>query len=335
MLRDGVEDLIVPPLRSGGIMLSYQCGQSCRHCNYRCGPDAEGWMTEECLETTMAFLARERKLVDVHLAGGEATLRPDLAARAIALAVRHKVRLSYLETNGQYAVSVDAAKQVLEPLKAAGLQCVLVSISPYHNEFIPLRRMLNCLEAAVEVFGQDGVFPWLSHFIPMLAAMDPEVPHTLEEFFEANGMEAGDGQLLSLFPLSPGGRVTERLRDLFPKQPAEAFRGGHCLDILTDVSHFHIDPNGYVFTGQCPGIVAGTVGDCHGIKDWEKNRIFATLAFGGPYALMEMAREECGFSPDALGYVSPCDLCLQTRTALVRHNPGKYDELQPSIFYRA
>lgn len=335
MLDDKIDHLRVPPLRSGGIMLSYQCNQSCRHCLYRCGPEAEGWMSEERLDAVMDFLARERKLVDVHLAGGEAALRPDLAIRAVESAAKRKVRLSYLETNGHYAVSVAAAKKVFAPLRAAGLRCVLVSVSPYHNEFVPLRRTLHCLEAARDVFGDDGVFPWLSHFIPMMAKMDPDTTHTLEEFFEKNGMAADDGGLLSLFPLSPGGRAAERLRGLFAKLPAEAFRGGHCLDMLTDVSHFHIDPDGRLFTGHCPGIISGTLEDGHGIKDWDRHPVFATLAFGGPCALMDMAREECGYSPDTLGYVSPCDLCLRVRTALFRHNPGKYSELGPSIYYRA
>ena len=325
--------LSIPPLRSGGVMLSYQCQRPCRHCNYRCGPDFGEWMDEATLEGVMDALAGERRLVDVHLAGGEATLNPPLLEKAVRLALKRNIRLSYLETNGFYAATVDKAREVLAPLKEAGLNAVLVSVSPYHNEHIPLRNTLNCLEAGAEIFGEDGVFPWLGHFLPMLAKLDPEVPHPLEEFLAANDLAPGDPGLLRLFPLTPGGRAPQGLREFFAPVPAESFRGGHCLDILTAVDHFHVDPFGNLFTGHCPGIVAGRVPALHDAKTPDRNPVFATLALGGPHALMEAARAACGFEPDPRGYVSPCDLCFQVRQALVRRDAGAWPELGPRSFY--
>lgn len=177
------ETLQVPLLRSGGIILGYQCNLGCRHCNYNCGPNAGSWMTEDTLDEVLDALSRERRLLDVHLAGSEPTLNPDLLVMAIRKALEKKLRLSYVETNGHFAHSMDSARKTLLPLKQAGLNAVLVSVSPYHNEAVPLRHTLNCLHAAVEIFGEDSVFPWLGHFVPMLAKMDPEIPHTLDEFF--------------------------------------------------------------------------------------------------------------------------------------------------------
>jgi hypothetical protein len=314
-------------------MLSYQCNLRCRHCLYRCAPGAGDWMDEATLDLILDTLAGERRLIDIHLSGGEATLKPTLLELAVRKTLGKGIRLSYLETNGFYATTVDKAKAMFAPLKAAGLNAVLVSVSPYHNERIPLRHTLNCLEAAVEVFGEDGVFPWLSHFIPMLARLDPEVPHPLEDFLAANGMQDNPRQLLGLFPLTPGGRVPEGLDTLFIRQPAEDFEGGHCLDILTNVDHFHIDPEGNLFTGHCPGIIAARVPDVHHEKSVDEDPIFVSLAFGGPYALMRLARERCGFVPDAAGYASPCDLCFQVRRHMHRSDPAAWPELGPATFY--
>lgn len=330
------EKLEVPPLRSGGIMLGYQCNQTCRHCNYRSGPGIGEWMSPATLHHVLDRLAGERHLVEVHLAGGEATLNPELLERTIRAALARRIRLSYLETNGFYADSVAAAKKVLAPLKRAGLGSVLVSVSPYHNEYIPLRHTLNCLEAAEEIFGGEGVFPWLGHFIPMLARLDPDQPHSLEEFLAANGLQPGDPELLSLFPLIPGGRVPERLRPFFRAHPAETFRHGHCLETLTDVSHFHIDSGGRLFTGQCPGIAAGLADQpegWHGEKTMERHPGFVALACGGPWALVEIARSECGFTPRPEGYVSPCELCYQARKSLAAHDPVEWHEFGPDIYY--
>lgn len=329
------EKLIVPPLRSGGIMLGYGCNQSCRHCLYRCGPDAGGeWMDAGTLETVMESLAREKRLIDIHFGGGELTLKPDPLRDAIALAKKKGLRISYLETNGFFADTVEKAVDVLRPLREAGLPAILLSISPYHNEFVPLRKTVNCLRAGQEVFGDDGVFPWQAHFLAMLAKMDPGAPHPLEEFLAANDMRSGDKQLLRLFPVTPGGSVPERLREFFAPHPADAFAGGNCLDMLQETSHFHIDPQGRLFTGVCPGLAAGTVPDLHGAKTYDNAPVFTTLAMGGPHALMRMAEDACGFAPDPAGYVSPCDLCFQVRQALFRHDAEAWPELGPALFYR-
>lgn len=326
------ERLTVPPLRSGGVMLGYQCNLTCRHCNYRCRPGAGEWMTEATLDLVLDALAGERRLVDIHLSGGEATLNRDLLEMAVAKCREKEIRLSYLETNGYYGDTVDKAIKVFEPLKKAGLNAVLISVSPYHNERIPLRNTLNSLEAATRVFDHDSVFPWLGHFIPMLARLDPETPHPLDEFMAANGLSADDGSLLRLFPLTPGGRVPEGLGHFFRRRPAEDFRGGHCLDILTAVDHFHIDPDGNLFTGHCPGIVAGRIPDLHRAKTLERDPVFIDLALGGPYALMETARRH-DFAPNPAGYVSPCDLCFQVRRHLAGGNAGAWPELGPATFY--
>ena len=328
-----VETLSLPALRSGGIMLGYRCNLRCRHCLYRCGPGGGEWMEDGMLDLILDTLAGERRLIDVHLSGGEATLNPDLLECAIRKTLERNIRLSYLETNASFAHTVDGATKLLARLKKAGLQAVLVSVSPYHNERIPLRHTLNCLQAATEVFGEDGVFPWLGHFIPMLARLDPETPHSLEEFLDANGLVSGR-DLLRLFPLTPGGRVPEALRGFFEPVPAEHFRHGHCLDILTGVDHFHIDPDGNLFTGHCPGIVSATVPDLHHEKTMRQDPVFTGLALGGPCSLMDIAVEKYGFVPDPEGYVSPCDLCFRVRFHLAERDPGSWPELGPAIFYR-
>lgn len=323
----------IPPLRSGGLMLSYRCNQSCGHCAYRCGPDAGGWMEESVLEITLEGLSAERRLIDIHLAGGEPTLNPGLLTKAILLATRHGIRISYMETNGAFDSSPKKARETLRPLRDAGLPAILLSVSPYHNEFTPLSRTLNCLEAGLDIFGEEGVFPWLDHFFPMLARMDPETTHSLDEFMAVNGITNGR-ELLQLFPLTPGGRVPEKLGDLFVKGSPDQYRHFNCREILFGVSHFHIDPEGNLFTGHCPGIVSATAPELHPPKTAENSPIFWTLAKGGPYALMEAAGEVCGFEPNAEGYVSPCDLCFQIRLALLEHSPKKWPELAPATFYR-
>jgi Predicted Fe-S oxidoreductases len=292
-------------------------------------------MDIDTLALAMDALKKERRLIDIHLSGGEATLRPDLLRVAIEMAAEKNIRLSYLETNGFFAETVGKAVRVLEPLRDAGLKSILVSVSPYHMEGLPLARTMNCLRAGTEIFGHDGVFPWLLHFLPMMSRLDKNTVHPLDEFLAENDMAWGDPELLRLFPLSPGGRVPERLGDFFPRRQADEFACGNCFDILTDVSHFHIDSHGSLFTGHCPGIRSGSIhAGMHEAKSTDGNPVFVALAFGGPFRLMQLAMEHNAYTPDENGYVSPCDLCFKVRRALVRHDASEWPELSPVSYYR-
>ncbi len=321
------------PLHSGGLMLGYDCCQRGRHCNYRCRPGAGQWMTGEMLDKTVARLSTEKYLADLHIGGGEATLNMDLLLSAVRKLRDAGVRMSYLETNAHFATTPERAREMLAPLKEAGLPGVLVSVSPYHNEFVPLNHTLNCLNAAEDIFSLDGVYPWLGHFIPLLARLDPDTTHTLEEFMELNGYNPDDGQLLRMFPLTPGGGIPDRMPEFFQRRSAEEFRGGGCADILNNTSHFHIDPYGHLFTGHCPGIAAGSMNSATPEREitGSEHPVFMTLALGGPHALMETAIGVCGFTPDSRGYISPCHLCFEVRAALRLH--GDWPELEPPILY--
>ncbi|MCL2000852.1 MAG: 4Fe-4S cluster-binding domain-containing protein, partial [Planctomycetes bacterium] len=202
----------MPPLLSGGVMLTYRCNHACRHCLYRCGPHLpDAWMDMVTMEKVFTALAREKQLADLHLAGGEATLNVELLVEAIRMATRMGVRLSYLETNASFADGMDQAVGILEKLHEAGLRTILISISPYHNEFTPLQKAFTCIEAGRRVFGDNRVFPWRDHFLAALGNMDIQQTHTLEKSLSHMGMRDGARELLQLFPLTPGGRVTQAL----------------------------------------------------------------------------------------------------------------------------
>ena len=82
----------IPPLLSGGIMLSYRCTNACRHCLYWCSPkQPDEWMTEEMARKVFGALQKEPRLQSIHFAGGEATLRPDLLEKLISMAAEMEI----------------------------------------------------------------------------------------------------------------------------------------------------------------------------------------------------------------------------------------------------
>ncbi|MCE5325738.1 MAG: radical SAM protein [Planctomycetaceae bacterium] len=326
--------LSIPPLISGGVMLSYRCTNTCRHCLYRCSPQSpDEWMTMETARTIFSALQREQRLHSVHLAGGEATLRMDLLVDVVALASETGIPLAYLETNAIWCVDEGKTRTVMRRLADAGLPAVLVSASMYHNEFVPFARTKMCVEIAHEVFGRGGVIVWVQHVYDALEAIGQhDRTHTLEEFCALTGLADRPQALPGLYGLTVGGRVCSALRDCFVPQAGESYRNCTCRRELTSTSHFHIDPGGRLFTGTCAGIVPATSEDFHPAISAASHPVFTTLCGGGPWALAELAARQCAFKPREQGYVSKCDLCLDARGSLERL--GTYSELAPAGFYR-
>ena len=322
----------IPPLISGGIMLTYGCTNACRHCLYRCSPArADEWMSEELIDKTFAALAEERSLQGIHLAGGEATMDWGRLEYAIRSAVRHGISIDYLETNGHWCVDEPTATDGFQRLRRAGLPGVLVSASLFHNEFIPLARTKAAIAGAIRVFGLGGLLIWTPDVLQLMERhLDDEKTHTLAESCALIGIDPESGDLWRLHRyLTPGGRAAEKLSAGLATRPAEAFEGDACGPMLDQTAHFHIDPGGRLFTGHCPGIAAADVEDLHPKITAESHPIYTTLYGEGPYGLLELV--DGGAFSDDQEFVSKCHLCLEIRKTLAKRE--RFEELRAQGFY--
>lgn len=326
-------NLCVPPLRSGGLMLTYRCSSACRHCLYRCSPvRADRFIDLDTADRALAALTRERSLEGIHLAGGEATLRMDLLLAVIRLAVRRGVPLDYLETNAAWCTDREVAQDGMRRLKEAGLHAVLVSASPYHNEFVPFHATRAAVEASRKVFGARGTHVYTARAYEMLSALPGDGCHPLSEQLRAWGLEDDPQGALRVHPVVAGGRAVEGLRSAWPAQPAAAFDGLDCYEELTSTSHFHLDPDGNLFTGICPGLVVANIDDLHPGITVDSSPVFSCLATEGPLGLMRLALTRHGYVERPDGFVSRCDLCFDVRRHL--QATGLYPELRPADLYQ-
>jgi hypothetical protein len=332
MVEEG-SNFTIPPLISGGLMLSYRCTNACRHCLYRCSPKAPNeWITLETAEKAFQALSQEPQLDAIHISGGEATLKIELLLDVIRLAQKTGVPLSYLETNAAWCTNHEKAVDGFRRMSEAGLPAVLVSASMFHNEFVPFIKTRTAVEAAREVFGRHGVIVWLPNLYEAVERMgDHDQTHSLEEFCRRTGLESRMDVLPRLYHLVPGGRVPDAMRECYLPKKAEVFRNFNCLHQLTGTTHFHIDHYGHLFTGLCAGIVAGTVDDLHPAINEKTKPVVTMLCRGGPHALMQWAVGEYGYEEKPESYVSECDLCIDVRRHLKAN--GDFPELQPDFYY--
>ena len=321
----------VPPLISGGVMLTYRCTNACKHCGYRCSPARpDHFMSEEMIDRTFAALARERNLHGIHLAGGEATLNWERLEYAIRSAYRHGVNVDYLETNVAWCEDYETARKGFERLKRVGLNAVLISASLFHNEFTPLEKTKAGIQAAHDVFGRYGVIVWTPEVLQLMERLDASKTHPLKRSCELLGLDPKQGAIWRVHNyLTPGGRTTEKLTEGVARQSAEEFAGQSCRATLESTSHFHIDPYGNLFTGHCPGISVATIDDFHPEITDETAPVYTCLQSEGPHRVWQELAQD--FEPDPEGYISRCHVCLDLRKHLRIHNG--YEELRPDDFY--
>ena len=326
-----MESLSITRIASGGLITNYFCSSRCAHCLYGCGPEwAKDYIDEEATER---ILTKVLKLgcSSVHIGGGEPLLRPEALIKVLRAARRIGMKVEYLETNSSWFKGMDEAVEMLGTLRSAGVETLLISISPFHNEHIPLRKVKGVAAACREV--GMGVFPWMSEFLGEIASFDESDTHFLDEYVKEFGDDYLSG-LVQRYSLTLRGRAVKTYEKILPGRRLEeilAAGAGGCRE-LAGTHHFHVDLYGGYIPGLCSGLsIRGE--DLGAPLDPDKYKLLDLLWRKGISGLLELARKEFGFSPQGK-YLSKCSLCLDIRSWLNTQAPGRFIELQPVDFYR-
>jgi len=268
----------------------------------------------------------------VHIGGGEPMLRPDKLGEVLTTAGRAGVLIEYVETNSSWFQNLESAIRILSDLRRKGLRTLLVSISPFHNEFIPFSKVNGVIEACRKT--DVNVFPWINGFVRDLSKFDTNKTHTLQAFEDKFGQD----YLLSVLQrywIHMGGRALETFRsvvNLKPPQQIIAENATGCALELTDTSHFHIDLFGNYIPGLCSGLSISAE-DLGKPLSEKRYPVITSLFRSGIKGIYMLAQKELAFSPKRSGYINKCDLCTEIRTLFVENDFGGLTEFNPREFY--
>jgi hypothetical protein len=290
----------------------------------------------DTLEILLSQINRHsRYLAGIHISGGEPFLRPDLFLSAVEAMAKRNLPIEYVETNAFWCRDDTEAEGALTRLREAGLPAILVSVSPFHSEFIPLERAERAIRVGKRVFGPENVHVYTDFFLHQLQAADPRYPIPFEDYIESAGLELTACQVADRYGLIPNGRAALELSPLFERKPASSFFGTTCMAELTSPLHAHIDLYGNVITGLCAGI---SVGDGRNLDalfagmDPDPRPVLEALTEEGVEGLLEYAVREFGYREDPDGYIAKCHLCLDIRRHLIR-SKKEFIELAPKEYY--
>lgn len=321
--------LTINRLISGGVITNYYCSSKCRHCLYACSPKWDKkYMKEDMagkvLETILSMGCRS-----VHIGGGEPFL--DIASlKKVLSKVKEKgIGVEYIETNSSWYRDEKTCAEILEEVKEYGISTLLISISPFHNEYIPFYKVKGVIGACQKA--GVSVFPWIQDFYSEIDSLNDSRPHSLDEYCQRFG-EDYIKNVPSRYWISFGGRAIQTYKDIFKRRDVEeVIEYSRKCDELASTSHFHIDLFGNYIPGLCSGISID-IKDLGSPLDVNRYPLISILYNEGIKGLLRFARERHGFIPQRQ-YMSKCHLCLEIRTFLVNNTGDKYKELQPGQFY--
>ena len=319
-------------LVSGGLITNYFCASSCRHCLYNCSPHREkNYISPQTAEENLRTI-RRLGCSSVHIGGGEPLLRSEILGDVLEIAASVGVTVEYVETNSAWFKDHRSAAATLSKLKKKGLQTLLVSISPFHNEFIPFAKVKGVIEAARQT--GIGVFPWVSEFIDDLSRLDAADTHTLTEFESLFGRDYVM-HLPQRYWIHMGGRALKTFRPYLADKSARQIidkDAGGCASELLSTGHFHLDLFGNYIPGLCSGLSIRRE-DLGNTLSKDRYPILTTLFHEGIRGIYNLAKEKFEFTPSRNRYINKCDLCTEIRKVFTENHFGGAAELNPRAFY--
>ena len=323
------------PAESIGLITNYRCTFRCEHCLYCASPQIDEQISEESLMELIRQMDHVLGPVLLHIGGGEPLLYFERIKELLPCLQKTGIVLEYVETNGSSLLTQRLEK--LQALREKGLTRLLVSISPFHNAFIPLASLKAVIRDVLAVFGPQGLFPWHTGYLPFLERFSPHETVPVRDYFSRFSREEILRQLTAVMYIHPGGRAAYFLADYLPCFPAESVLQRNCSESLASPIHAHLDYLGNYLTGFCSGLRLGErmgfslktlYDDGIGLSRYPILDILVKNGIKGLYAYACGA----GYTPLEGGYVSPCHLCLDIRIYLY-FREEKYPELYPDFFY--
>lgn len=293
------------------------CNVLCRHCLVSGEPRRGRVMT----------IAEGKRLIDeyrslplacfVGFTGGEVFLHHDLLVELGRYASERIGCKFAVSTNASWASTEQAATRLLQPLVAAGLKYLMISIDDLHLEFVPERRIVTAVNAAFAL----GITVTAQTVLTKNG-------RTAEQLRSALGLPPpSDRFVWTEFRCHPVGRGATELR-----QEEIWTDWSNRVDSCSALRIWTVDPDGWV--RPCCGTARATVlraGNAFETplreiaKAANVDPLFNTIAaWGGPYMLirhLEKLRDRRFSDRTFSSNCHACDAVLSDAAALERIRP--------------
>lgn len=327
-----MEQIKINNFENGGLIVTYYCNAKCKHCLYNCGPGiAKDYMQKDLLDDILTYL-KKYKCTSVHIGGGEPFSNIEGLFEVIGHLRSRNIIPRFVETNAFWCDNSKQAEalQIVDKLKKLQVEQLLISISPFHNEFVKLANTKQLIKYC-QMY-DIKVLPWKAMYLKKLGALDINFVHKLSEHYMNLNCEQLT-KIMDFYEITMRGRMLNSFAHYYPqKSTMEILKEnqGSCNELLDD-QYFHVDLYGN-FQPDCPGLSVSYI-DIGKPLNAEKYPFYTTLLSGGIKKLYEFAVCEYSFKATDK-YFSKCHLCYDIRRFLVIQKNVKSSDLQPLCFYK-
>ena len=309
----------------GGIIVTYKCSAACMHCCYASSPKRCGdYMTKNQADNIFKTL-RKMGCYSVHIGGGEPFMNFDGLLDVCISARKNGVEISYIETNASWVIDEQRTCRFLNQLLDADVSCLLISLDPFHNEFVTYEKIRDlakyCRKTGMHTF------VWQTQFERVVAQFDSSSTHTLNEYTN----KYGDGfiqAIMNSYGLGINGRALKLADIVYEKNKAEYYLRNNKPCNVMSPHHFHVDYNYNFIPPGCIGFQVN-INDLQNISE-DKYANFLCVAEGGLKMLYDRALS-LGFKPKQGGYSHKCALCFDVKKYILNtENPS---DIGPRDFF--
>lgn len=322
---------LVSNLSSGGIMTNYDCTVRCAHCRHNASPTRKGGFISPQMLTKIIAKLEKLNCNSVHIEGGEPFLYPDQLIEAVKLINKSNIHLEHIVTNCSWYQNQKDTRDLLMVLKKHGLGRLLVKVSPFQNESIPLKKVQNVAKVAEQL--GINVMVWDNEVYPEVSSFDVSKTHSLNKYLKKYG-EGYMKKLASCFNVTFAGRSFKAYDQYLSKYTVpDLFRqnSGCAYDFPTAI-HFHVDMHGNFVFSHTNGVTIH-IDDLEKDLDPKKYPFLSILINGGVESLYKYAVSKYNYQSNPNGYISKCHLCYDLRRFLVVDQKIDSPDLQPVDFY--
>ena len=316
-----------------GFITNYICTAKCRHCMYCSTPKVKEeykYISSEAAEASCKILSNNG-VTSMHIGGGEPFMNFTALCDLLAAFNRYNINVDYIETNAYWCSENNQADVIdkLRILREYDVDTVMVSVDPFHIEFVPLYKPL----LLVKLLRSEGFgyFIWQEQYLKMLSPLDNTKKYNRDELEKIFGKNYIRDAVRS-YGMGINGRALSIAKEIYPtKTVQEILKSTPCTDILT-AQHCHFDLYGNYIPSGCPGISVDIADYFSGNINEDKYPIVSRMRKGGIKSLYQYAADN-GFQPLSDGYISKCHLCHHIREYLTDVKPS-YD-ISPKCYYEA
>ncbi len=335
----------IPVPFSGGLLLSYKCTATCRHCMYACSPAWKAdWISEDDLEKILSRLAGKIQPSPygnqdislnhgLHFTGGEPFMNFDLLCKAVEISAGFGIPSVFVETNCFWCTDDQTTRKKLLNLREKGLRGIMISVNPFYLEYVPFERTERAVRISSDLFGYNAIVYQIEYYrrFKTLGIKD-RVP--FEKYLQLeNSDDFARNTEFFIMGRAPYSLKNE-LGHLYPKYPADNLFHLPCNPPFLRNWHNHFDNYCNYIPGYCGGI---TLGDCRDLDDLLKKGIdpdeypvLKHLINDDLEGLLKFA-VDYGYHENEEGYYSKCHLCTDIRKYLI--DKDDFKELKPHAFY--